>query len=75
MQERMHSVHHHIAQLHAEAAAERVARDASGRRVRHLSGGGLRRRVGRALIALGALLEGPDECEPCPDGMAAPARP
>jgi hypothetical protein len=71
MEERMHAVHDHIASLMAEADAERIARSARPGRRRRL-GLGLRQRAGRALVALGALVEGPPvECETCPDGSVA----
>jgi hypothetical protein len=77
MDERMHAVHDHITRLHHEAAAERAARAAVA--TSGASGGGertgfvtaLRRRAGRALVALGALVEGPTDCEACPEGLAA----
>jgi hypothetical protein len=72
MDERMHAVRDRISALHAEAAAERAARDRPTP-VEHPRGPGLRRRAGRALMALGELVEGRREvdCEPCPDGFVA----
>ena len=71
MEERMHAVHDHIAALMAEADAERLVRRTRPRRSHGLTLG-IRHRAGRALIALGALVEGPPvECDPCPDGVVA----
>ena len=73
MDERTAQVHDHIAALIDEARDERLTHDAeptsqpaSPRRV------GLRRRAGRALMALGEFVEGPAaECDTCPDGAVA----
>ena len=71
MEERTHAVHDHIASLIAEADAERLARRTRPSRSRRLTLG-IRQRAGRALIALGALVEGPPvECDTCPDGAVA----
>lgn len=73
MDERMHAVHDHIAALHAEAAAERTAGEGRNRDDAPPPGPGLRRRAGRALMALGEFVEGRRdvESEPCPDGFVA----
>ena len=75
MDERMQAIHDHITTLHAEAAAERVARAGRAREDARHAGPGLRRRAGRALMALGEFVAGrrDGDCEPCPDGVAAPA--
>jgi hypothetical protein len=75
MDERTAQVHDHIAALIEEARGERLTHVAqpvpSPTRTpfRRL---GLRRRAGRALMALGELVEGPAaECDTCPDGAVA----
>lgn len=75
MDERMHAVHDHITALHAEAAAERAVRAGHAQGYAPHAGPGLRRRAGRALKALGEIVEGRRDldCEPRPDGVATPA--
>jgi hypothetical protein len=72
MDERTAQVHDHIAALIDEPQGERlahgeqrVAPPGSPRRL------GLRRRAGRALMALGEFVAGPPECDSCPDGAVA----
>jgi hypothetical protein len=71
MDERIAQVHDHIAALIDEARGERLAHgEPNASPPRSSRGTGLRRRAGRALMALGELVEGRAECETCPDGMA-----
>ena len=78
MEERIHRVQDHIPALRAEASPERLVRagrlrSPHGRR-RPTRAHLLRRRAGHALMALGALVEGRQDAEGCPGGIAA-ARP
>jgi hypothetical protein len=69
--ERNAQIHDHIAALIDEARGERLAHaEPTSRPSRPSRGAGLRRRAGRALMALGELVEGRAECESCPDGVA-----
>ena len=70
MDERIRQVHDHIATLRAEADAIRLVRaggtlrrERSDRGAGPSKGFGFRRRAGRALMALGGLLEGPAHSE------------
>lgn len=78
MDERIRQVHDHMTTLRAEADAIRLAHPDRLARPEHIDGHGgpsrslgLRRRAGRALMALGAFVEGHAESEGCPDGVAA----
>ena len=64
-----HEITYRMVRLRAEADRARLA--ASGAHPVTTGRGGIRRLVGRALIGLGQLLEGP---VPCPDERAGTAR-
>jgi hypothetical protein len=74
-----HLVNDHLASLAAEAAAERMSRDArqarNGHRVERAGGLHLRAALGRALIGIGTVIAAPPRADdPCADtGSGQPA--